>query len=136
MEVFSDDPVSRPDDGPPQQFEHRVRWGNVALALAALAAIVLALTLPTGGEAPASADPQVPAPQLAQPTAVTGATAIAPRKPAKNKPRHHRSPRRKQREKRAKPTPAPAPVVAPTPQPAPAPAPAPAQDPTDREFGL
>jgi hypothetical protein len=133
MAAFSDDP--------PQRFEHRIRWGNVALALAALAAIVAALTLPRG-EAP----PPIARPVVVAPTApVSGATGAIERK---HHARSHRHARRKMNRRQhvrrhkagrgstaARSTAAPAPNTQPV-VPAPAPVmsnPTPA---AEREFGL
>jgi hypothetical protein len=121
---------------PPEQFEHRIRWGNVALALAALAAIVAALTLPQGG----SSQSIVPAPALIPTPSVSDPTAPVAQKPRRNaKKRAHRK-RRKARRPRthrsaAPPAPspppaAPAPAAVPVPE---TPDPAPA---AEREFGL
>jgi hypothetical protein len=128
MDAFSTDP--------PEQFEHRIRWGNVALALAALAAIVAALTLPQGG----SKQSIEPAP-LAIPTpSVPDPTPEVTRKPRPKAKKHGRRKHRKARRSRShrsaarpassSPPVAQAPAAVPIPE---TPDPAPA---AEREFGF
>lgn len=119
--------MERISNDPERPVAYRIRWGNVALALAALLAIVAALALPRGSR------PAVETmPDAALITAPTAEVAPDPR-PAE-RPRPRRRPVRRRKAKHA-PLPVAAPRAAPTPAPeahASAPPPIPA---ADREFG-
>ncbi|MBJ7355096.1 MAG: hypothetical protein JHC98_09740 [Thermoleophilaceae bacterium] len=138
MDVIFDHSKGAGEPTPARQFDHRIRWGNVALALAALVAIVAAIGLPRGEPVEAVHPAATPVTELVTESVPTAPTAEG------DKPRRHRGPRkrqtRKHKQKRhADPSPAKRPIpVAPAPAPDPAPAP-PAPDPApaaEREFGL
>lgn len=140
MDVISDHSKAPGEQPPERQFDHRIRWGNVALALAALVAIVAAVGLPRGS-AGESVQPSIaPTTELVTDSVPTPPTAEAP------EPRRHRQPKKhpertQRKRKPAKPSRAKQSIpVTPTPTPIPTPAPAPPvpdQTPAaEREFGL
>jgi hypothetical protein len=138
MDVISNHSQGSDGQPPEAQFDHRIRWGNVALALAALAAIVAAIGLPRGNAAAPTEQTLVPVTELVTESVPTLATSevAKPRRQKKPKKRAQRKPRKQKRTHRS-PEPRPQPVApAQTPDPAPAP-PAPNQPPAaEREFGL
>lgn len=129
MDLFSDD-LAGPQSAAQ---ETRVRWPNVLLALAALAALVAALVLPSAHDRP-RLQPQ-PQPVMVGPTA----QASVPQQPAQ-RPRRQRRIHRRSRRDTNRPTPAPrrrsqtplSPTAPPPAAPATRPAPIPS---VDREFG-
>lgn len=140
MDVISDHSQAKGERPEAQQFDHRIRWGNVALALAALVAIVAAIGLPRTAAGPSIEQSVAPVTELVTESVPTPPTAVAaePRPKRATKKRPKRKPRKRKPE-RAKPaqrkTSAPA-TSTPTPTPVPAP-PAPDQTPAaEREFGL
>lgn len=138
MDVISDHSQTKGERPAAQQFDHRIRWGNVALALAALAAIVAAIGLPRSAEGPSVDQSVVPVTELVTEPVPTPRTAVAaearpqraPKRPTKRKPR-----KRKQTTSAPPEQSAPA-MSTPTPTPVPA-MPAPDKTPAaEREFGL
>jgi hypothetical protein len=138
MDVISDHSQGSGEQPPAPEFDHRIRWGNVALALAALVAIVAAIGLPRGNSSGFAQQTVAPVTDLVTESVPTASTpeVASPRRhkrhkpPAKRKPRKHK---RKARSPSQQPIPAP---PAPAPDPAPA-SPAPKQPPAaEREFGL
>lgn len=138
MDVISDHSQGAGEQKPEPQFDHRIRWGNVALALAALVAIAAAIGLPRGSEVESVPQSVAPVTELVTESVPTPPTTKVD-KPRRDRPRKWRAKRRPRKEKQAAPSPArrPTPVApATTPDPAPAP-PAPDQTPAaEREFGL
>lgn len=138
MDVISDHSKAKGEQPAAAQFDHRIRWGNVALALAALVAIVAAIGLPRTAESPSSEQSVVPVTELVTEPVPTPPTAEAakPRPKRAPKRRAKRKPRKQKQAERAQPKqPAPA-ASTPTPTPVPAP-PASDQPPAaEREFGL
>jgi hypothetical protein len=136
MDVISDHSQAPGGQAPEPQFDHRIRWGNVALALAALGAIVAAIGLPRGSAPIPTQQSIAPVTELVTAAVPTAPTAEAT-EPVRKKARAKRAPRKEQRPKAApERSAAIAPQQAPTPTPAPA-TPAPTQPPAaEREFGL
>ena len=138
MDVISNHSQGNGEQPVDPQFDHRIRWGNVALALAALVAIVAAIGLPRGNAAGPAQQTLAPVTELVTESVPTPATpeVAKPRRPKKPKKRAQPKPR-KRRQASPSPIPRPQPVApAPTPDPALAP-PAPNQPPAaEREFGL
>jgi hypothetical protein len=139
MDVISDHSQAKGEQPAAQQFDHRIRWGNVALALAALVAIVAAIGLPRTAARQSVEQSVAPVTELVTesvPTAPTADTAEprpkrASKKPAKRKPRKQKQSRQVQPKQSAPAT------STPSPTPVPAPPPAPDQPPAaEREFGL
>jgi hypothetical protein len=135
-----------------QGLRARVRWGNVAraLALVLVAALVVAWPrlrsqppeVPPGAAVPLREAPVAPPPVRAPGTASAPAPAPAPRAAAepatartRERPRRER-PRRRSRSRPVTAAKRRAPAPAPAAQPAPVPAPAPRALPAAEEFGV
>lgn len=139
MDVISDHSGAKGEQPAAQQFDHRIRWGNVALALAALVAIAAAIGLPRTSAGPSVEQSVAPVTELVTesvPTPPTAAAAEPRAKPAAKK-RAKRKRRKQKQAKQARPKPLAPAASTPTPTPVPASPPAPDQTPAaEREFGL
>lgn len=139
MDVISDHSQAQGEQPEAQQFDHRIRWGNVALALAALVAIVAAIGLPRTSAGPSVEQSVAPVTELVTKTVPTPRTAdvTEPRPKRATKKRAKRKPRKQKQAKRARPKQSAPATSTPTPTPVPAPPSAPDQTPAaEREFGL
>ncbi|MGH2958990.1 MAG: hypothetical protein ACRDKE_05250 [Solirubrobacterales bacterium] len=138
MDVISDHSRATGEQPPAPQFDHRIRWGNVALALAALVAIVAAVGFPRAGAGQSIEQSVAPVTDLvteAAPALPTTVVSEPRRKRTRKKPQEPR-PRKQKPAEPARPTRSVPVTPAPTPKPVPA-SPAPAQTPAaEREFGL
>lgn len=138
MDVISDHSQAKGEQSSAPQFDHRIRWGNVALALAALVAIVAAIGLPRTAERSASDRSIAPVTELVTAPVPTPPTAAAAELRTKRAPKR-RVKRRPRKQKQAEQTqPEQSVPATSTPIPTPVPAmPAPDQTPAaEREFGL
>lgn len=125
MDVLSNDPEATAQSSA----SYRIRWGNVLLALGALAAIVAALAMPRG--APPVDEPLTERLIVTAPVSAETAAPDPPMKPRKPRRRaQKRRPRAAKSPARSAPIRASAPVAA-----APAPTQLPSIPAADREFG-
>jgi hypothetical protein len=137
MDVISDHSQGDDSQKPEPRFDHRIRWGNVALALAALVAIVAAIGLPRGTTSDSSEESLAPVTELVTEPVPTPPTTVAA-EPRRKRVAKRREKRRPRKQKLAEPAQANrSHPVTPTPRPVQAPEPAPPQPPAaEREFGL
>lgn len=140
MDVISDHSTAEGEQPTAQQFDHRIRWGNVALALAALVAIVAAIGLPRTAAGPSVEQSVAPVTELVTASVPTPPTAAAseqrPKRAAKKRAKRKPSKRKKEQAKPAQPKQSAPAASTPTPTPVSA-SPAPDQTPAaEREFGL
>ncbi|MFT4048563.1 MAG: hypothetical protein QM648_01850 [Solirubrobacterales bacterium] len=129
MEVFFEEPGGERPGRSVSQSNVRIRWGNVALAGAALVAVIAAVAWPTGGDRAPKAEQEFIPPQ---PTAPVAAPKAHPARTKKRTAKRRIKRRLRRPHRRAGHVSAPPPSIpaqTSTPQQPPAPA-------AEREFGL